>query len=139
MISDELRSRMRRLFYAEHWKVGTIAAELGVHHDTVSLAIEAPRFVNPVLFTCLKVNGRVVAVFLDGTVHISSRASLGAGEARPAIHGCPPHVGTPDPLPTLWDQSPTVVPYDDGEDDISLCGIIALYHRAKEETRLIRA
>jgi transposase len=46
MISAELRSRMRRLFFAEHWKVGTIAAELGVHHDTVSLAIEAPRFVN---------------------------------------------------------------------------------------------
>jgi len=46
MISEELRSRMRRLFFAEHWKVGTIAAELGVHHDTVALAIEAPRFVN---------------------------------------------------------------------------------------------
>jgi transposase len=46
MISEELRSRMRRLFYAEHWKVGTIAAELGVHRDTVQLAIEAPRFTN---------------------------------------------------------------------------------------------
>jgi Transposase DDE domain group 1 len=46
MIPEELRSRMRRLFFAEHWKVGTIAAELGVHHDTVALAIEAPRFVN---------------------------------------------------------------------------------------------
>lgn len=46
MISEELRSRMRRLFYAEHWKVGMIAAELGVHRDTVLLAIEAPRFTN---------------------------------------------------------------------------------------------
>jgi transposase len=46
MIPDELRSRIRRLFFAEHWKVGTIAAELGVHHDTVSLAIERHRFVN---------------------------------------------------------------------------------------------
>jgi hypothetical protein len=33
MIPEELRSRMRRLFFAEHWKVGTIAAELGVHHE----------------------------------------------------------------------------------------------------------
>jgi transposase len=46
MIAGELRSRMRRLFFAEHWKVGTIAAELGVHRDTVELAIEAKRFVN---------------------------------------------------------------------------------------------
>ncbi|WP_437644267.1 IS21 family transposase [Sorangium sp. So ce362] len=46
MISEELRSRMRRLYFAEHWKVGTIAAELGVHHDTVRLAIDATRFVN---------------------------------------------------------------------------------------------
>ena len=28
MISLELRARIRRLFYAEHWKMGTIAAEL---------------------------------------------------------------------------------------------------------------
>ena len=46
MISLELRSRMRRLFYAEHWKIGTIAAELGVHHDTVEHAVEPDRFVN---------------------------------------------------------------------------------------------
>lgn len=46
MISDELRSRIRRMFYAEHWKVGTIAAQLGVHHDTVTLAIDTSRFVN---------------------------------------------------------------------------------------------
>ncbi len=31
MISPELRARIRRLFFAEHWKMGTIAAELGVH------------------------------------------------------------------------------------------------------------
>src|SRR5437868_11350023 len=46
MISPELRARIRRLFYAEHWKVGTIAAELGVHRDTVSLAVETERFTN---------------------------------------------------------------------------------------------
>lgn len=44
MISDDVRSRIRRLYYAEHWKAGTIAAELGVHRDTVLLAIEAERF-----------------------------------------------------------------------------------------------
>ena len=46
MISPELRSRMRRLFFAEHWKIGTIAAGLGVHRDTVELAIEPKKFIN---------------------------------------------------------------------------------------------
>jgi transposase len=46
MISPELRGRIRRLFYAEHWKIGTIAAELRVHRDTVVLAIEPERFTN---------------------------------------------------------------------------------------------
>jgi transposase len=46
MIPEELRSRIRRLFFAEHWKIGTISAELGVHHDTVAHAIEASRFIN---------------------------------------------------------------------------------------------
>jgi transposase len=44
MIDPDLRARIRRLFYAEHWKIGTIATELGVHHDTVRRAIEAERF-----------------------------------------------------------------------------------------------
>src|SRR5262245_582659 len=46
MITDDLRAKIRRLFYAEHWRVGTIVAELGVHHDTVRRVIEAERFVN---------------------------------------------------------------------------------------------
>jgi transposase len=51
MIPDEQRGRIRRLFFAEHWKVGTIATELGVHHDTVELAIEPRRFVNRGLYS----------------------------------------------------------------------------------------
>ncbi len=47
MISAELRARIRRLFFAEHWRIGTIATELGVHHETVRLAIEADRFIRP--------------------------------------------------------------------------------------------
>jgi transposase len=49
MIDDALRAKIRRLFFAEHWKVGTIAAELGVHHDTVHHAIESRSFLAPVL------------------------------------------------------------------------------------------
>lgn len=45
MIGAELYARIRRLYFAEHWKVGTIATELGVHHETVEHAIEADRFV----------------------------------------------------------------------------------------------
>jgi len=44
MIDAELYARIRRLFFAEHWRVGTIAAELGIHHGTVERAIEADRF-----------------------------------------------------------------------------------------------
>jgi transposase len=44
MISAAQRAEIRRLFYAEHWKVGTIASALGVHHETVRSAIEAERF-----------------------------------------------------------------------------------------------
>lgn len=47
MISAEQKARIRRLFYAEHWKAGTIAAELGVHRDTVLGAIEAQRMLRP--------------------------------------------------------------------------------------------
>jgi transposase len=39
MISPEQHAEIRRLYYGEHWKVGTIAAALGVHHDTVRAAI----------------------------------------------------------------------------------------------------
>lgn len=47
MIAPEVLARIRRLFYAEHWKVGTISAELGVHHDTVARAVGTERFIRP--------------------------------------------------------------------------------------------
>ena len=46
MIDKETRARIRHLFYAEHWKVGTIARELVLHPDTVSIAVETERFNN---------------------------------------------------------------------------------------------
>jgi transposase len=46
MISPETRAQIRRYFYAEHWKIGTIASELNVHPDAVRNAIEAERFKN---------------------------------------------------------------------------------------------
>lgn len=39
MIPPDQRAEIRRLFYAEHWKVGTIATQLGVHHETVTAAL----------------------------------------------------------------------------------------------------
>src|ERR1700683_313116 len=44
MISPETRVQIRRYFYAEHWKIGTIATSLDVHPDTVRRAIEVERF-----------------------------------------------------------------------------------------------
>ena len=46
VITPETRAQIRRYFYVEHWKIGTIATELGVHPDTVRNAIESERFKN---------------------------------------------------------------------------------------------
>lgn len=44
MISEAQRAEIRRLFYAEHWRIGTIAREMGLHADTVRAALETARF-----------------------------------------------------------------------------------------------
>jgi transposase len=40
MISQEQKTKIRRLYYVEHWKVGTIATQLRLHHLTVRNALE---------------------------------------------------------------------------------------------------
>jgi len=45
-LSDEQRARIKTLFHAEHWKVGTIASELGLHRDTVKSALGTRDFVS---------------------------------------------------------------------------------------------
>lgn len=47
MIDAELVARIRHLFHAEHWKIGTIAAQLDLHRDTVRAALETGRFNRP--------------------------------------------------------------------------------------------
>jgi len=44
-LPPEQIAEIRRLFFAEHWRVGTIAETLGVHHEAVQRAIEQERFV----------------------------------------------------------------------------------------------
>ncbi len=44
MIPPETHVEIRRYFYAEHWKIGTIARELGIHPDAVRKAIVSDRF-----------------------------------------------------------------------------------------------
>jgi transposase len=44
MISKEQIAEIRRLFYVEHWKIGTIASQLGLHPDTVKGALQTERF-----------------------------------------------------------------------------------------------
>jgi transposase len=44
MITPEQRAEIRRLFHAEHWKIGTIATQLSVHPDTVREALEVQKF-----------------------------------------------------------------------------------------------
>jgi transposase len=44
VIDVEAVARIRHLYYAEHWRVGTIAKELGLHHETVQRALsDSPR------------------------------------------------------------------------------------------------
>jgi transposase len=45
MITPEQHAEIRRLYYGEHWTVGTIATNLGVHHETVRAAIADTRAV----------------------------------------------------------------------------------------------
>lgn len=46
MIDAARCAHIRRLFYAEHWKVGTISATLGVHRNTVSKVIASDGLVS---------------------------------------------------------------------------------------------
>jgi transposase len=60
MIDAEVVAKIRRLYYAEHWRLGTIATQLGVHPDAVRRALNRqsiksgppkprPRLVDPYL------------------------------------------------------------------------------------------
>jgi transposase len=40
---------IRRLFFAEHWRVGTVATQLGLHPDTIRRALATERFARPAL------------------------------------------------------------------------------------------
>ena len=40
MITPAQRAEIRRLYFGEHWKVGTIAAARGIHHETVRAALQ---------------------------------------------------------------------------------------------------
>lgn len=44
MIAPDLIVKIRHLYFAEHWKIGTIATQLGLHHDTVRAAIGSASF-----------------------------------------------------------------------------------------------
>ena len=39
VVSLMCAARLIAVFYAEHWKVGTISTELGVHHEAVERAL----------------------------------------------------------------------------------------------------
>jgi transposase len=40
MISADKKAEIQRLFHAEKWRIGTIARQLGIHHNTVKRALE---------------------------------------------------------------------------------------------------
>ncbi len=56
MMPPEEIAEARRLFYGEHWKIGTIAAHLHRHPDAIKRAIGADSFVR---------KGRYIPSLLD--------------------------------------------------------------------------
>ena len=40
MITPAQHAEIRRVFYGEHWRIGTIATQLGLHRETVRAAVE---------------------------------------------------------------------------------------------------
>lgn len=44
MLNLETQAHIRHLFFAEHWKIGTIAQQLGVHPDAVRHAVHSDTF-----------------------------------------------------------------------------------------------
>lgn len=46
MITSAQRAEIRRLYYAEHWRVNTIGTHLGLHHETVRRAIGTDQMVS---------------------------------------------------------------------------------------------
>ena len=54
MMTAETRAQIRHWFYAEHWKIGTIAQQLALHPSTVRHALESAGTQRaPVLRRCL--------------------------------------------------------------------------------------
>ena len=47
MKDAELYARIRRLYYAEHWPIHTIATQLDVHRETVQRAVNRDPLVQP--------------------------------------------------------------------------------------------
>jgi len=44
-IPANLKAHIRKLFFGEHWRIGTIAKQLGLHPDTVKRAVHVESFV----------------------------------------------------------------------------------------------
>lgn len=83
MISDDLRAKIRRLFFAEHWRIGTIATELGVHRDTkvAELHDEEMKLFRPL---AQEVLGGLLRRFEHGTppAQLNRHAVMHGGDAR---------------------------------------------------------
>lgn len=78
MTTPEVEAEILRLYYAEHWRVGTIAAQLGVHPDVVRRVLGLGCSVHPLSRQCR----RRKSGELSGTV-FASYAALST--ARPSF------------------------------------------------------
>ena len=81
-VSREVEAEIARLYHAEHWKVGTIAAQLGVHEDVVRRVVgRLPK----------KTRDKAAApATIAAYVDRSARRSIGTrSSARRACGDCP--------------------------------------------------
>ncbi|WP_284666110.1 IS21 family transposase [Myxococcus sp. SDU36] len=73
MIGLEVRARIRQLHHAEGWPVGTIATQLGLHHDTVEAALEDAPVASADSSTAKPTVLGPYTAFIDGTLKAHPR------------------------------------------------------------------
>jgi transposase len=65
-IDETKEGAIRRLYFAEHWKVGTIATQLGLHHDVVERVLKLGHYASPRAETDGAKDGVKVSLLLHG-------------------------------------------------------------------------
>ena len=126
MITPAQHAEVRRLYYAEHWTIGTIATQLGVHHETVAAALNRA--------SVLTRGGRCRSTALDPYLPLREHLKRSKGPGAVALEpgrGAPP---THDVLGFLVEQAPLA---DWQREILALVRAEAYYFQPQRMTRIM--